>query len=74
MNGCLPTGESMKFIPNECLIDEMLKEIGVSTIDELFTDIPSNLKVKQIPLPKGKTQQEVEQILRRLAKKNTSFH
>ena len=74
MNGCLPTGESMKFIPNECLIDEMLKEIGVSTIDELFTDIPSNLKVKQIPLPKGKTQQEVEQILRRLAQKNTSFH
>lgn len=52
----------------------MLNEIGFHTIDELFTDIPKKIRAKPLNLPKGLTQQQTEQKLRILAKKNQSYY
>ena len=51
----------------------MLKETGLSDIDELFSDIPKQIRVKNLNLPKGLSQQDTEQKLREIAKKNKSF-
>ena len=64
----------MKFIPNSELKDTMLKEIGLDDIDDLFSDIPNKIKIKDLDLPVGLSQQETEQKLRELADKNRSFH
>ena len=51
----------------------MLKKIGVKSIDELFEDIPDDLKVKKLNLPKGKSQQETMEIMTALSKKNKVY-
>lgn len=52
----------------------MLKETGLSDIDELFSDIPKQIRVKNLNLPKGLSQQDTEQKLREIANKNKSFY
>ena len=64
----------MKFIPNSKLKDEMLREIGLVKIEGLFSDIPSKLKISNLNLPKGLSQQETEQKLREISEKNNSSH
>jgi len=49
---------------------EMLKEIGVNSIDELFSDVPQELQVKSLNIPKGKSEIEVERGIKSLARKN----
>ncbi len=51
----------------------MLKETGLSDIDELFSDIPKQIRVKNLNLPKGLSQQDTEQKLREIANKNKTF-
>ena len=63
----------MKFIPNSTLKDTMLKQIGLNHIDDLFSDIPNKIKIKDLDLPVGLSQQETEQKLRELADRNKSF-
>ena len=53
--------------------EEMLKKIGVKSIDELFEDIPDDLKLKKLNLPKGKSQQETMEIMTALSKKNKVY-
>ncbi|WP_020614294.1 aminomethyl-transferring glycine dehydrogenase subunit GcvPA [Sediminispirochaeta bajacaliforniensis] len=54
-------------------IKSMLETIGVSSIDDLFSDIaPSVLLQKELNLPKTKTEWEVYQELSHLAEKNRS--
>jgi len=59
----------MKFTPHtEKDIEQMLKEIGVSSIDDLFEDIPDEVKLKRdLNLPKPidelKLKEEIEEIL-----------
>jgi len=53
--------------------DEMLKVIGVKTLDDLFDDIPSNLRVKKLNLEEGKSQQETYEFFKELAKKNNVY-
>ncbi len=65
-------GEPMKFIPNATIEKKMLKELGLSNISELFTDIPSSVQIEKIGLKKGLTQMETEKKLRTLANKNVS--
>jgi len=62
----------MKFIPNSELKKEMLKDIGLKDIDELFSDIPKQIKIKELELPDGLSQQETEKHLREIANKNKS--
>jgi glycine dehydrogenase subunit 1 len=52
---------------------EMLDAIGVSSIEELFADIPSELRLKRpLALDPGRSEQEVFSELRALASKNVS--
>ena len=64
----------MKFIPNTSLKDIMLKEIGLNDIEDLFSDIPQKIRIKDLNLPDGLSQQETEQKLRDIACKNKSFY
>ncbi|MCD6485315.1 MAG: aminomethyl-transferring glycine dehydrogenase subunit GcvPA [Candidatus Odinarchaeota archaeon] len=50
---------------------EMMKEIGVKDIEELFSDIPAKFRLnKKLNLPKGKSELETYKELRNLAGKN----
>jgi glycine dehydrogenase subunit 1 len=52
---------------------EMLAEIGVESIDELFADIPENLLMgRALALDEGRSEQEVFEELRALAGRNVS--
>jgi len=64
----------MKFIPNSSVKSTMLKEIGLKNIEDLFLDIPQKIRIKNLNLPDGLSQQETEQKLRDIACKNKSFH
>jgi glycine dehydrogenase subunit 1 len=51
----------------------MLEAIGVSSIDDLFADVPENLRLdRPLNLPAGKPEQEVNGYLRELAARNVS--
>ena len=60
----------MNFIPNSKIKNNMLKEIGLKDIEELFSDIPKQIKIKNLNLTKGLSQQETEQKLREISNKN----
>jgi glycine dehydrogenase subunit 1 len=63
----------MQFIPNSPLKQAMLKDIKLHTIDDLFSDIPQKIRIKDLHLPNGLSQQQVEEQLRKLAAQNKSF-
>lgn len=63
----------MPFIPNSSLKKEMLKEIGLKSIDELFSDIPEEIRINGLNLPEGLTEEEVVKKLREISKKNKPF-
>jgi len=53
--------------------EEMLAAIGVSSIDDLFADIPAAVRFdRPLDLPEGKPEQEVYAYLRDLAARNVS--
>lgn len=60
----------MKFIPNSTIKNEMLTEIGLKNIYDLFSDIPKKIKVDRLGLPRGLSQQETERKLRNISNKN----
>ena len=64
----------MKFIPNSPVKQAMLSDLGLTSIDDLFSDIPPHLRTTALHLPAGMTQQAVEAHLRTLAHKNKSFY
>lgn len=51
---------------------EMLKAIGVKSMDELFVDIKPELRPKSFDIPDGKSEFEVLRIIRKLASKNAT--
>ncbi|OQX86649.1 MAG: glycine dehydrogenase (aminomethyl-transferring) [Candidatus Omnitrophica bacterium 4484_70.2] len=52
--------------------EEMLKVLGLKSLDELFLNIPSCLLLKEdLKIDSGKTETELKEILKRIAKKNT---
>lgn len=59
----------MPFIPHtDEDVAAMLKEIGVSSINELFDEIPSNLKISSLPeVPAGLTEMEVSRLMQEKA-------
>src|SRR5690554_4473898 len=55
-------------------IQEMLKAIGLESIDQLFDDIPKDIKLsRELDLPKSKSELEVTSYLKKLADKNCSM-
>ncbi len=63
----------MPFIPNASLKEEMLRELKIKDIKELFSDIPEEIKVKDLNIPEGRSQLEVERELKKIAEKNKPF-
>ena len=64
-----------RYIPNT---DEeqkkMLEEIGFSSFEELFAQIPEKVRLKrELELPEGKSELEVQKAMTRLSEKNKVF-
>lgn len=64
----------MKYTPNPTpVVEEMLKTIGVQSLDELFSDIKEELKIKEgLGLPAGLGEIDLHRRLKELAGKNIS--
>lgn len=54
--------------PNK--IEEMLKTIGVSSVDELFSDVPKEIRIEGLNLTNGKCELEVKKEVKEILKKN----
>ncbi|MCD6448305.1 MAG: aminomethyl-transferring glycine dehydrogenase subunit GcvPA [Thermoplasmata archaeon] len=52
---------------------DMLDYIGVQSIDELFEDLPEEIRIEGLNLPRGKSEMEVEMEVREMLEKNKSF-
>ena len=52
---------------------EMLKAVGVSSFDELYTVVPSGMKVDRLAIPEGKSELEASGIVRAMAAKNKVY-
>jgi len=53
----------------------MMKEIGIKDIEELYSDVPSKLRLKRkLKLLNSMSEQEVESHIRKLLCKNKTFH
>lgn len=53
---------------------EMLKSLGLNSLDDLFSDIPKDLRLnRELNLPKAKSELEVSSYLKALAEKNCSI-
>lgn len=62
----------MDFISNsELQVQEMLKTIGVASIDELFASVPSLLKLPKVTVDDGLSEGEGLQLMKEIAAKNT---
>jgi glycine dehydrogenase subunit 1 len=69
--------ESNPYIPNSSnkTIEEMLREIGIESIEELYRDVPKSIprhELKGIPAPHSEI--EVRRILNSIIAKNKSVH
>jgi len=64
----------MKFIPNSSIKKEMLNEIGLNDINDLFSDVPKKLRLKNLDLPNGLSQIETTKKLRQIACRNRSYN
>jgi len=64
----------MKYTPNPTpVVEEMLKTIGVQSLDDLFSDIKEELKIKEgLGLPAGLGEIDLSRRLKELAGKNIS--
>jgi len=61
----------VSFIPNTgAERAEMLKAIGVSSVEELFSDIPAHLRIKGLDLPEGISEIEALDAVDSLAERN----
>jgi glycine dehydrogenase subunit 1 len=62
------------YIPvNSSEREQMLAEIGLKTVDELFSQIPDEIKIKKVNLPKGMSELEAKRSISRIADKNKRF-
>jgi glycine dehydrogenase subunit 1 len=55
-------------------ITEMLTVTGALSVEELFKDIPDELRVKSFEIPPGKTEYEVLKIFRNFSEKNKNYY
>ena len=66
----------MRYIPSTSEQQkEMLKEIGVSSFEELITSIPENVRLKKkLNIPPALPENELEENIVRIAQKNVDFY
>lgn len=64
----------MAYLPNtQTIRNGMLSAIGADSVDELFADIPSELKVGRLNLPDALTELEAERFIEGIAAKNKVY-
>ena len=66
MGGYIPIDSSER--------EQMLETIGLQTVDELFAQLPDELKIKKLNLPEGMSELEVRRSISRIAGKNMRFN
>jgi glycine dehydrogenase subunit 1 len=66
MNKYIPVSASEKA--------QMLNEIGLKTVEDLFAQIPEEIKIKRLNLPAGMSELEVKRAMSRMADKNIRFN
>lgn len=54
-------------------IKQMLDDIGVKSIEDLFSDVPESLRGKLFSIPEGKSEFEVREHLRNLGQENATY-
>ena len=52
---------------------QMLNAVGLSSMDDLYSDVPSNVKLDSLNLPSGKSELTVAAEMEELADKNVVF-
>ena len=63
----------MNYVPHtQGEIEDMLKTVGVSSIEDLFKDIKKELRPKSFDIPHGKSEFEVIEHMKKLASKNAT--
>jgi glycine dehydrogenase subunit 1 len=61
----------MKYTPNPSpVVEEMLKTIGLTSLDDLFKDIKDGLKLHELQIPAGISEMELRRRLKDLAARN----
>ena len=64
-----------KYVPETSFEqEEMLKEIGLKNIDDLFKMVPEEVNLKELNIPEGKSELEVANIMNKIAEKNKVFN
>ncbi|RLF65193.1 MAG: aminomethyl-transferring glycine dehydrogenase subunit GcvPA [Thermoplasmata archaeon] len=51
----------------------LMEKLGIENVDELFEDIPEEIKIDGLDIPPGKEEIEVDREIRGILKKNKSF-
>ena len=59
-------------VHNEDTIKQMCTEIGVSSVEDLFKQIPQEIRMKELNLPDGLSEMETQRQVKKLAKENKS--
>lgn len=59
-------------VHNEKTINEMCETIGIKSVEDLFTQIPKNVRSEKLNLPDGLSEMETQRQVKKLASKNKS--
>ncbi|MBO4919839.1 MAG: aminomethyl-transferring glycine dehydrogenase subunit GcvPA [Erysipelotrichaceae bacterium] len=63
-----------RYIPETLSEQEaMLKDIGYTSIDDLYSMVPEQVKLKDLNIPEGKSELEVLEQMKQIAEQNTVF-
>jgi len=65
-------GDDVNYIPNLHLKEQMLKEMGLKNIDQLFEDIPPKIRINDVKLPEGMSELEATRDITAMFNKNTT--
>lgn len=63
-----------KYIPDTTLEqEEMLKEIGLKSIDDLYSMVPEKARLSDLNIPEGKSELEVSELMKKISNKNLVY-
>ena len=57
-------------VHNEETTQQMCKEIGISTVEDLFSQIPQSARMAELKLPEGLSEMETQKVVKSLANSN----
>ena len=57
-------------VHNEETTQQMCKEIGISTVEDLFSQIPQSARMAELKLPEGLSEMETQKVVKALANSN----